>query len=62
MSGEPGCEIEIEIGDFVIWIVDEIVIWSASRRVVWIEILDGRIFAFCDGGMTAIPAEQLFKP
>ena len=60
MTEQPGCE--IEVNDFVVWIVDGIVIWSASRRVVRIEFLDGRFFAFCDGGMTAIPAEQLFKP
>lgn len=51
---------KVEIGDFVIWVSKGEIRWEESRRLVYIEELEGDLWGWCDGGMTAILLEELF--
>lgn len=49
----------VSVGQFGKWQSQGIMQWTESRRIVKVEFFQGRWFAWCDGSMTAIPADEI---
>lgn len=49
----------VRIDQFGNWQSQGIIMWSESRRIVHVEFFNGDWFVWCDGSMTAIPADEI---
>jgi hypothetical protein len=49
----------VKIGQFGRWESQGVIQWEDSRRIVWVEFYYGKWYAWVDGSMTAIPADEI---